>query len=221
MRIVLVFDEQVDIPTVPVSHPNTSRTFSRCLPREACKWVDHTDFVKEEPTRSPLLDQDSGHLCGGRRVRLSGHSDWNVYQISGRFPFLLACKLILRRLLVRPNLVALLLHPLLIRDADEPLFSDEPESSFAMSPWDHDPALVFCRFGSRSAFLRWQMSISGAKWKVLCSFCASRMPTVLLFTLVICPHRQLFGLRPSLSTAPVASGIFITWGIRTNLSTRF
>ena len=35
--------------------------------------------------------------------------------------------------------------------------------------------LLILRFQLRTFFLRWQMSISAAKWTVLCSICASRI----------------------------------------------
>ena len=60
-----------------------------------------------------MLDHEFGHLCFGRRIHISGHSDFG-FLILDRLSFLLECKLIVRRLLVLRNLVALQFHPLLL-----------------------------------------------------------------------------------------------------------
>ena len=38
---------------------------------------DHTDFA-QEATGSSILDHDLGHLCRGRRIQMSGHSDLGI-----------------------------------------------------------------------------------------------------------------------------------------------
>ena len=39
---------------------------------------DHTDFVQEERLGLSILDHDFGHLCRGRRIQMSGHSDFGI-----------------------------------------------------------------------------------------------------------------------------------------------
>ena len=40
---------------------------------------DHTDFVHKETAGSSMLDHDLGHLCFGRRIQMSGHSDFGIF----------------------------------------------------------------------------------------------------------------------------------------------
>ena len=154
-------------------------------------------FRSRGTTRSSLLDQDSGHLCGGRRIHLSGHSDWNVYQISGRFPFLLACKLTLRRLLVRHNLVALLLHPLLIRDADEPcsVMSLNRLSQRHLGP---RPRLCLLTLWFQIGILEMTDVHKRSKMESSLLFLCFQNDHRFAVHFGHLPHRQLFDLRPFL-----------------------
>ena len=87
-----------------------------------------------------------------------------------------------------------------IRDADEPCSvktACAPESSFTMSPRSATLPWYFWYFGSNFAFLRWQMSISVAKWTFFLSFC---FQNDLRFALYFrqWPCWQLFELLPLL-----------------------
>ena len=44
---------------------------------------DHTDFVQEERLGSSTPDHDLGHLCRGRRIQMSGHSDLGIFNNFG------------------------------------------------------------------------------------------------------------------------------------------
>ena len=40
---------------------------------------DRTDSAQEEQLGRPILDHDLGHLCRGRRIQTSGHSDFGIF----------------------------------------------------------------------------------------------------------------------------------------------
>ena len=42
---------------------------------------DRTDSAQEERLGLPILDHDLGHLCCGRRIQMSGHSDFGIFYI--------------------------------------------------------------------------------------------------------------------------------------------
>ena len=44
---------------------------------------DHTDFVQEERLGLPYWTHDFGHLCRGRRIQMSGHSDLGTFSNFG------------------------------------------------------------------------------------------------------------------------------------------
>ena len=44
---------------------------------------DRTDFAQEERLGSSILDHDFGHLCRGRRIQMSGHSDLGMFNNCG------------------------------------------------------------------------------------------------------------------------------------------
>ena len=60
-----------------------NRTFSNCLshnsPAKGCPYR----FRSRGTTGSPILDHDLGHLCRGRRIEMSGHSDLVFFSNSG------------------------------------------------------------------------------------------------------------------------------------------
>ena len=68
-------------------------------------------FRSRGTTGSSMLDHDLGHLCFGRRLQISGHSDSGTFSNVGASS-ILTC---VSPLLVLRILVALLWHPLLLR----------------------------------------------------------------------------------------------------------
>ena len=90
------------------SLPSFNRTSSDCRshnnPADGCS----CKFCSRGTTGSSMFAQDFGHLCRGRRIHTSGHSDlkkfWAIWE---RPPILLECRQILHQLLVRHNLVIL------------------------------------------------------------------------------------------------------------------
>ena len=65
------------------SHPCSNRIFSKCLShtRPASGWPYR--FRWRGTTESSLLDQDLCHLCRGRRIQMSGHSDFGMFNGAG------------------------------------------------------------------------------------------------------------------------------------------
>ena len=68
---------------------------------------DRTDFLSRGTTGSSM-DDDFDHLCFGRRIQISGHSDFGILNNVDGSSILTGCKLILRLLLVLRILVALI-----------------------------------------------------------------------------------------------------------------
>ena len=107
-RTMLVFDEQTDIPELvlfPIQVPiELSRiVFPTINPASGCPYR----FRSRGTAGSLMVDQDFGHLCRGRRIQLSGHSDFGIFNKDGASSELPECTRILRHLLVRRNLVVL------------------------------------------------------------------------------------------------------------------
>ena len=72
-------------------------------------------FLSRGTTGSSILDHDLGHLCRGRRMQMSGHSDLEFSIILEHLPFLPGYKQMLCLLLVLCILVVLILCPWLLR----------------------------------------------------------------------------------------------------------
>ena len=67
------------------SQPFFNRTFSNCLSHNspAKRWPYR--FRSRGTTGSSILDHDLGHLCRGRRIQMSGHSDLGIFNIFEAF----------------------------------------------------------------------------------------------------------------------------------------
>ena len=179
------------------SQPCFSRTFSNCL--------SHNSPAKGRPYRfrsrgtigSSILDHDLGHLCRGRRIQMSGHSDF-VF-----FPFLLGCKKILCPLHALRNLEIWRWYPWLLLPSFVMLMILVQwilhETLNRLLQYDHggqlDPCIFWC-FASNLAFFRWHVSISEAKWTFSPIVIASSVDH--LFSLLICqvPRLNLFKFLP-------------------------
>ena len=61
------------------SQPCCNRIFSNCLSHNtpARRWPYR--FRSRGTTGSSILDHDLGHLCRGRRIQMSGHSDFGIF----------------------------------------------------------------------------------------------------------------------------------------------
>ena len=80
MRIILFHDVQRDIPNLEFSPSHVSIGFSQiAFPIIVLPKDDHIDSAQEGTTGSSILDHDLGHLCRGRRIQMSGHSDLGIF----------------------------------------------------------------------------------------------------------------------------------------------
>ena len=79
-RTIVVSDEQIDTPnSVLFHHPSSNGTSSNCLsqnsPASGCPY----NFRSIGTAGSSMPYQDFGHLCRGRRIHRSGHSDFGIF----------------------------------------------------------------------------------------------------------------------------------------------
>ena len=176
--------------------------------------------------RSRLLfvffDRDVGHLCFGRRIQISGHSDFGVFNDDGASSILtwVSANTASAACPAQPGSLAM---TSVICDADGPCSINtacDPESSFTVSPRSTTLPLYFWYWGSSSEFLRWQRSTNDAKKTFIPLFLASSVTSFLFLTLVSC-HTGIFSsFSHYLSTAAFAFGIFTAGGIGINLCTK-
>ena len=162
-----------------------------------------------------MPDHDFGHLCRGRRIQISGHSDFGIFNDVGASSMLTwvqadtasaACP-------EHPGCLAMtsMTSAAVICDADDPCSVNtacDPESFFTMSPRSTTLPLYFWNCGSNSEFLRWQRSINEAKWTFLPSFHASSITSFFVSDFRQLPCLYLFQFSHSFSTAAFASVFF-------------
>ena len=80
IRIILFHDVHRDIPNLEFSPSHVSIGFSQiAFPIIVLPKDDRTDFLSRGTTGSSILDHDLGHLCRGRRIQMSGHSDLGIF----------------------------------------------------------------------------------------------------------------------------------------------
>ena len=67
------------------SQPCSKRTFSNCFSHNGPARVWSYKFFSRRTAGSSILDHDLGHLCFGRRIQMSGHSDFgkSVHDLCG------------------------------------------------------------------------------------------------------------------------------------------
>ena len=143
---------------VRISIPNWKPSPNR-VPIELSQIAfSHNSTAKEWPyrfrsrgtTRSAMLDRDLCHLCRGRRIQMSGHSDSGIFNNLGASSFFTwvyadtasaACP-------AHPGSLEMtsMTFAAVICDADEPCSvnaAQDPESSFTMSPRSTTQPLIF------------------------------------------------------------------------------
>ena len=80
IRIILFHGVRISIPDWKLSPNRISKGLSQiAFPIIVLPKGDRTDFVQEERLGSSILDHDLGHLCRGRRIQMSGHSDFGIF----------------------------------------------------------------------------------------------------------------------------------------------
>ena len=67
------------------SQPCFNRIFSNCLSHNGPAKGWPCRFRSRGTTASSMLDHDFGHLCFGRRIQISGHSDFGIFNNVGAF----------------------------------------------------------------------------------------------------------------------------------------
>ena len=134
-------------------------------------------------------------------------------------PFLPGYQQILRPLLVHRNLAIWrwypwlrLLSSVMLMILVPWILAWDPESSFTISPRSTTRPLYFWCFASNSAFFKWHMSISEAKWTFAPFVLASSITSFLLLTFVRSHAGIFFSFSHSFSTAAFAAWIFMAWG---------
>ena len=67
-----------------LSHPSSINTSSNCLSHKSLlQEEDLKDFVQEERLGLPCWTMIFGHLCRGRRIPISVHSDFGIFNSAG------------------------------------------------------------------------------------------------------------------------------------------
>ena len=222
IRIDLPFDARTSISNSVLLHIQVpTEFFTLSLPQG-----DKTDFVQEEPQGLRCLTKILA-TCVVEDV--SEYLDILTLEASvmlKRLSFFLGCKLMLRRLLVWRNLVALQRHPWLFRPSFEmqtnPVLWMQRKSLNRLLKYHLGVQLDLCIVDtSVLSPLCWEDRRPSLKQKMdICFFCASKLTSFMLCTLVICHAGICSTFSHSLSTAASASGIFIAWGTGMNLCTR-
>ena len=153
------------------SHPCFNRTFSTCLSHNSPAKGWPYRFRSRGTTGSSILDHDFGHLCRDRRIQMSGHSDFGIFNnlwASSIFTWVQAGTASAACPSKPDNLEMIsMILAAVICDAEDPCSvntAKDPELSFTISPRRTTRPLYFWCFASNSAFFRWQMSINDAKW---------------------------------------------------------
>ena len=65
------------------SQPCFNRIFSNCLSHTSPAKGWPYRFLSRGTTGSSILDHDLGHLCRGRRIQMSGHSEFGIFNTFG------------------------------------------------------------------------------------------------------------------------------------------
>ena len=65
------------------SQPYFNRILSNCISRDSLAKGGPYRFRSRGTTGSSILDHDLGHLCRGRRIQMSGQSDYGIFNIFG------------------------------------------------------------------------------------------------------------------------------------------
>ena len=211
------------------SQPCFNRIFSNCLSHDSPTKRWPYRFLSRGTTGSSILDHDLVHLCRGRRIQMSQHFDFRIFNSLGASSILTlvladtasaACPSQPGNLEMKNMTLAAV-----ICDADDPFsvnIAYDPESSSTISPRSTTRPLYLWHWGTNSEFFRWQRSINDAKWTFLpYSLLPSSINSFLFMTYDSC-HAGIFSNFPMLfSLHPQHLIFFNAWGIGRNLCTKF
>ena len=108
-RLVLFLGYRISIPNLELFPNRVLIERSRiAFPITVLPKDDRTDFAPQERLDLPYWTMIFGHLCFGRRIQMSGHSDFGIFNNDGASSILTGCTQILRLLLVMRILVVLI-----------------------------------------------------------------------------------------------------------------
>ena len=175
------------------SHTCFNRIFSNCLSHNSPAKGWPKRFRSRRTTGSSILYHDFGHLCFGRRIQMSGHSDFGIFN---NFVSIFHFYLGISRYCVCCLSIATLqsgydIHDFCCRHLWRwwsllAKYCIRSWIIFHNSPRSTTLPLYFWYWGSNSKFLRWQMSINDAKWTFLPLFLASSITYFKFLTFVGC-----------------------------------
>ena len=216
----LFYDAPISIPNWKPSPNSAAMEVSRITFHIKMKVLPKDDRSGFKGTTvSSILDNDLGHLCRGKRVQMSGHSDFVIFSNFGESSIFIwaYANTASAAFTAQPDSLDMISMTFVavICDADE-FFSIstayDPESSFSTCPRRTTRPLYFGCFASNSAFFKWQISINEAKWIEAPFVLVSSITSFLLLTFLKF-HAEIFSyFSHSLSTAAFAAGFFNVWG---------
>ena len=181
-------------PTFP--NPSSNKACSNCLSQSNPTNGWPYNVRSRNITGSLLLHSDFCHVCRGKRIQTSGHSDFGILSnLGASSQFFLgkaqtsstACPLQSGNL----AMTSMILQNKIMRALQSRLLQCLSRSTTL--PWN------FCNLGSNSAFFeRWHMSINVAKWTLSLYLCAWRIASFLLLTFFQIPCWSRLELFPFL-----------------------
>ena len=215
MRTILFRDEQRDIPNLKFSPNHVSIRFSQIafpIYSPAKRWPSQIWLKKNDG--SSILDHDFGHLCRGRRIQMSGHSDFRIFKnlwASSIFPWVQADTASAACPSQPGNLemISTTFSGCHLR-CWRSLFSE-----YCIRPWivlynitsEYNSTFVFLVFCLQFSIFQVTLSTSDTKWTVAPDVLGSSITSFSLLTFIRF-HAEIFSnFSHSLSTAAFAAGI--------------
>ena len=199
-------------PLETFSQPYFNWSFSNCFSQNIP--AVQISFKKHDRDGFSKRDDDFGHLCCGRRIDMSPHSDFGIVSTFGASSiFCLSISKDCVCCLSCASLQSLYcVYYLCCRHlwCWWSLFSEYCRRSrniFRSVSSKKNSILVFWCLASNSAFFKWQRSINEAKSTFLLLFLLHQ-PRQICFWLLFCPTQESFF--PSLPTVAFAAGLFET-----------
>ena len=197
------------------------------VPAEVLPKDDRTDSVQEEQLGLPHWTMILAICVVVEESNCLDTPIWEFSIICEHLPFLLGCKPILHLLLVHRNqaiwkwypwsyLLSFVMLMILVQWILHKIQNHLQQNHLGGTT---RPLYFWC-FASNSAFFKWHVSISDAKWTVAPFVLTSSITSFLLLTFVRF-HAEIFSnFAHSLSTAAFAARIFMAWSIGINLWTK-
>ena len=202
IRIILFHDEQRDIPNLEFSPIHVCIGFSQIAFPII---VRPYRFRSRGTTGSSILDHDFGHLCRGKRIQMSGHSDFGIFNNLWASSILGRSRYCVCRLSIATRQSGDDIHDFGCCHLRcwRSMFSEycvRARNVFYKITTEYNSTFVFLVLCLQFSIFRWHMSINDAKWTVAPDVLASVNHFFLLT--VVSLHPENFSIFPhSLSTA--------------------